>query len=149
MAQTGDEKQSGGNIFDENATQFQDYLCVFRPAADSLFIMMKHAKSKRTFTNTFSKSTLGEMGFIKPRDQQPWEVDQIVNLLLGAQSSKNEEELSFKIGFGDAEATKQVSFDKLSKSFSKGNALYIFVNINRPYLQDTYIFKVLEQSYVI
>mmetsp|Transcript_60039 Transcript_60039/g.54039 ORF Transcript_60039/g.54039 Transcript_60039/m.54039 type:complete len:300 (-) Transcript_60039:132-1031(-) len=150
MAQPGDDQK--GN--EGNDTQFGDYRCVFRPTDDALFIMMKNSKTKRTFENTFSKSTLLEMDLKQP-------IDKVVNLLLDAKSGKTEE-LSFKIGFGDAEGetkgsmnksqqcqpevSQQVSFDKLSKSYLKGSALYIFVNMDNNYFSAEYVFKLLEQE---
>jgi len=152
MAQPGDDQK--GN--EGNDTQFGDYRCVFRPTDDALFIMMKNSKTKRTFENTFSKSTLLEMDLKQP-------IDKVVNLLLDAKSGKTDE-LSFKIGFGDAEGetkgstdndksqqsqpqvSEPISFDKLSKSYLKGSALYIFVNMDNNYFSAEYVFKLLEQE---
>ena len=78
---------------------------------------MKDRKSKRAFTNTFSKSTLNEMDLKQS-------IDKVIKMLETAKSG-SASELKFEIRFGDAENTKKVSADKLSKSYEKGNALYI------------------------
>jgi len=153
MAQPGDdEKRNEGN--DLQNTPFGDYKCVFRPADDALFIMMKNSKTKRAFTSTFSRSKLLEMDLKQP-------IDKIVNLLLDAKSGKKSE-LTFKIGFGNADGETKgamksqqnkpqnvapaISFDQLSKSYLKGTALYIFVNIDNDYFSAEYVFKLLEQE---
>ena len=129
-ASLGDEKD------DET---FADYKCTFRADKDdSLYMCLKGSKSKRTFTNTFSKSTLLEM-------ELKQSVEKIVNLLNEAKSGKKEE-LQFKVGYGDKESTKGVSHDTLSKDYVKGYALYAFVIIDSSYFNAEYTFKLIEQG---
>ncbi len=108
---------------------------------------MKHVKSKRTFTNTFSKSKLVEMGLKQS-------VEKVTNLLRdskAAMSADTKQDLSFLIGFGDAENDKSVQFNQLSKeyAYSKGCALYVLVSIENSYYSAEYTFKLLEQGYVL
>mmetsp|Transcript_60038 Transcript_60038/g.54038 ORF Transcript_60038/g.54038 Transcript_60038/m.54038 type:complete len:288 (-) Transcript_60038:32-895(-) len=137
MAQPGDEKENEGNILD-GAEVFGEWRCVFRPANDSLYIMMKNVKSKRAFSNTFSKSTLDEMGFKQSTDK-------ISKLLFEAKAGKKEE-LSFEVAYADKETTKAPSFDSLSRSYVKGYALFMQVAIDSSYFSADYTFKLLEQE---
>eukprot|EP01083_Nonionella_stella_P003490 10028_1 len=136
MAEPGDEKE--GTIDEQSVALFGDYRCVFRAAADSLYIMMKNVKTKRSFHNTFSKSTLNEM-------ELKQSIDRVVNLLKEAKSG-TKSELTFKIAFGDADSDKKVQFDKLSNDWNKGNALFILVAIDNTYFAAEYVFKLLEQK---
>eukprot|EP01084_Bolivina_argentea_P190233 326969_1 len=138
MAQPGDEKEDEGKQIDIDATKFGKYRCVFRAINDSLFIMMKDTKTKRAFSNTFSKSTLLEMNLNQS-------MDKIMNLLNEARAG-SKSELTFKIGFGSAENNKKVSFNQLSKSYVQGHALCIYVAIDNSYFAAEYIFKLLEQK---
>eukprot|EP00483_Globobulimina_turgida_P005320 UN05330 len=132
----GDEKE--GKYMDEDSSVFGEYRCVFRGTADSLYIMMKNVKTKRTFNNTFSKTTLNEMDLKQS-------IDKVVNLLNEAKTCKKSE-LSFKIAFGDADNDKKVPFGKLSQNWSSGNALFVFVAIDNSYFAAEYVFKLLEQK---
>eukprot|EP01083_Nonionella_stella_P291234 991076_1 len=136
MAEPGDEKE--GTIDEQSVALFGDYRCVFRAAADSLYIMMKNVKTKRSFHNTFSKSTLNEM-------ELKQSIDRVVNLLKEAKSG-TKSELTFKIAFGDADSDKKVQFDKLSNDWNNGSALFILVAIDNTYFAAEYVFKLLEQK---
>eukprot|EP01084_Bolivina_argentea_P024273 45247_1 len=127
-----------GNDDEKEVSQYGIYQCVFRQASDSLYIMMKDRKTKRSFTNTFSKSTLVEMDLKQS-------MDKVVKMLETAKSG-SASELKFEIRFGDAENTKKTSADKLSKSYEKGNALYMFVSLEHSYFSAEYQFKLLEQK---
>ncbi len=59
-------------------------------------------------------------------------IDKVINMLEAARSG-SASELKFEIRFGDAENTKKVSADQLSKTYEKGNALYIFVSMEHSY----------------
>eukprot|EP01084_Bolivina_argentea_P139904 246062_1 len=133
----GDDEKKEGKI-DEQSSIFADYRCVFRAAGDSLYMMMKNVKTKRSFHNTFSKKMLNEM-------ELKQSIDKVINLLNEAKSG-TKSELAFKIAFGDANNDKNVSFDKLSKDYSTGNALFIFVAIEHSYFTAKYVFKLLEQK---
>ena len=137
MAQEGDDEK-GIDTMDGVKSNFGDWRCVFAPASDSLYMMMKNSKSKRAFINTFSKSTLLEM-------ELKQSVEKIVNLLLEAKSGKKEE-LTFKVAYGDKENSNKVSYDTLSKDYVKGYALYVFVIIDSSYFNAEYTFKLLEQE---
>ena len=100
--------------------------------------MMKNRKSKRTFSNTFSRSTLTEM-------ELKQSIDMIANMLETAKNS-SQTGVKLELRFGDAENTKKVSMDQLSKSYEKGNALYAFVCIEQSWLSAEYQFKLFEQS---
>ena len=134
--QTGNE----GDDDEKKVTKYGTYQCVFRQSSDSLYIMMKNRKTKRTFTNTFSQSTLVEMHLTQS-------IDKVAKMLETA-GSGSASELKFDIRFGDAENTKRLSADKLSKSYEKGNALYIFMSMETSYFFAEYQFKLLEKSYV-
>ena len=142
MAQPGNDNNEGKDD-EKEASAYNNYQCVFRQADDSLYIMIKDTKSKRAFSNTFSKSTLMEMHLRES-------IDEIINLLKTAKSG-TDSSLTFQIAFGDAENTKTVSIDKLSKSYVKGCAAYIVVSIRMSWMSKAadYSFKLLEQSYVI
>mmetsp|Transcript_22682 Transcript_22682/g.36414 ORF Transcript_22682/g.36414 Transcript_22682/m.36414 type:complete len:286 (+) Transcript_22682:60-917(+) len=133
MAQPGDEKQKEG----DTPQHLNEYRCVFRESADSLYILLKNSKTKRAFTNTFTKSTLKEMDLKQP-------IKKIISLL--EESYRGKPELSFKVAFGDAENTKQQIFANLYKDYAKGYALYIFVGIDNSYFSAQYAFKLLEQE---
>eukprot|EP01083_Nonionella_stella_P142845 442722_1 len=138
--QPGDEKyEANEGTVDQNASKYGNYRCVFRPAdADSLYLMMKDCKSKRAFSQTFSKSTLFEMKLAQP-------IDKVINLLQEAISGESTG-LKFKIAFGDAENTKTPEFGKLSTRYVQGYALYILVSIDHSYFGANYTFKLLEQK---
>eukprot|EP01083_Nonionella_stella_P257926 882297_1 len=138
--QPGDEKyEANEGTVDQNASKYGNYRCVFRPAdADSLYLMMKDCKSKRAFSQTFSKSTLFEMKLAQP-------IDKVINLLEEAMSGESTG-LKFKIAFGDAENTKTPEFGKLSTTYVQGYALYIMVSIDHSYFGADYSFKLLEQK---
>eukprot|EP01083_Nonionella_stella_P257927 882301_1 len=138
--QPGDEKyEANEGTVDQNASKYGNYRCVFRPAdADSLYLMMKDCKSKRAFSQTFSKSTLFEMKLAQP-------IDKVINLLEEAMSGESTG-LKFKIAFGDAENTKTPEFGKLSTRYVQGYALYILVSIDHSYFGADYSFKLLEQK---
>eukprot|EP01083_Nonionella_stella_P072814 196443_1 len=138
--QPGDEKyEANEGTVDQNASKYGNYRCVFRPAdADSLYLMMKDCKSKRAFSQTFSKSTLYEMKLAQP-------IDKVINLLQEAISGESTG-LKFKIAFGDAENTKTPEFGKLSTRYVQGYALYILVSIDHSYFGADYSFKLLEQK---
>ena len=127
-----------GDDDEKKISEYGTYQCVFRQASESLYILMKNKKTKRSFTNTFSKSTLVEMDLKQP-------IGDIVKMLETAKSG-SASELKFEIRFGDAENTKTVSADKLS--YEKGKALYIFISMKLSYFSAEYQFKLLEQSYV-
>eukprot|EP00484_Ammonia_sp_Unknown_P028343 CAMPEP_0197029466 /NCGR_PEP_ID=MMETSP1384-20130603/8903_1 /TAXON_ID=29189 /ORGANISM="Ammonia sp." /LENGTH=282 /DNA_ID=CAMNT_0042458633 /DNA_START=12 /DNA_END=860 /DNA_ORIENTATION=+ len=133
MAQPGDEKQDEGQ-----GDQYENYRCVFRESGDSLYAMLKDTKSKRTFTNTFSKSTLIEMGLNQP-------LSKVINLLTEAKSG-TKPGLSFKVAFGDAKNEKPVTLDKLSTSYEQGHALYVFVTMDYSFFYAEHQFKLLEQQ---
>eukprot|EP01083_Nonionella_stella_P193144 713655_1 len=107
----GDDEKKEGKI-DEQSSIFADYRCVFRAAGDSLYMMIKNVKTKRSFHNTFSKKMLNEM-------ELKQSIDKVINLLNEAKSG-TKSELAFKIAFGDANNDKNVLFDKLSKDYSTG-----------------------------
>ncbi len=130
----------GDDDDEKKVSEHGAYQCVFRQSSDSLYVMMKNRKTKRSFTNTFSKSTLVEMDLKQS-------IDKVINLLEAARSG-SASELKFEIRFGDAENTKKVSAGQLSKTYEKGNALYIFVSMEHSYFSAEYQFKLLEQSYV-
>ena len=135
MAESKEEKS---DIDDLDEGNYGDYRCTFRPDKDdSLYICIKGSKSKRTFTNTFSKSTLLEMGLKQS-------VQKIVALLFEAKSGKKED-LEFKIAFGDKE-TEKPSVDVLPRHYVKGYAMYLFVIIDSSYFTATYTFKLIEQG---
>ena len=138
MAQPGSNEEGKD---DEKETSTCDYKCVFRKADDSIYIMVKDTKSKRAFSNTFSKSALLAM------DLKQQSIDEIITMLEAAKSG-SDSSLKFQIVFGDAENTKNVSIDKLSKSYVKGYAAYIIISIQMKWLNADYNFKLLEQSYV-
>eukprot|EP01083_Nonionella_stella_P297019 1008896_1 len=138
MLQPGDEKENEGCCIDAKASKFGNYRCVFRRADESLYMMMKNSKTKRAFGNTFSKSQLMEM-------ELKQSINKIVNLLEEAQSG-SKSELTFKMAFGNAENNKKVTFKQLSKSYAKGDALYIFVAIENSYFGAEYIFKLFEKK---
>ena len=123
----------------EAVSEYDSYQCIFRKATDSLYIMMKDRKTKRSFTNTFSKSTLLDM-------ELKQSVDKVINLLETAKSGSNAD-LKFEIRYGDAENIKKLSMDQLSESYEKGDALYAFVCIEQSWFSAEYQFKLFEQSY--
>ncbi len=137
MAQPGNE----GNDDEKTSSKYDDYQYVFRKSSDSLYIMMKNKKSKRAFSNTFSRSTLTEMDLKQS-------IEMIVNLLETAKSG-SQTGVKLELRFGDAENIKKVSMDQLSKSYEKGNALYAFVTIEQSWFSAEYQFKLLEQSSVL
>ena len=138
MAQPGTNAEGK----DDEKEASTDYKCVFRKSDDSIYIMLKDTKSKRAFSNTFSKSTLLEMDLKSS-------IDEIINLLKTAKSG-SDSSLTFQVAFGDAENTKTVSIDKLSLSYIKGYAAYIIISIKMSWMLtgSEYYFKLLEQSYV-
>eukprot|EP01083_Nonionella_stella_P140144 429100_1 len=123
------------------SAQYGTYQCVFRKASDSLYLMMKDRKSKRSFANTFSKSTLIEMHLRQP-------IDKIINMLETAKSGSTSE-LKFELRFTKAENDKNVSMDQMAKTYEKGDALFLIVSVNQSWFAALYQFKLLEQRYVI
>ena len=138
MAQPGNNDE--GKDDEKEPSDYGTYKCVFRKTDDSIYIMLKDTKTKRTFSNTFSKSTLSEMHLTQT-------IDEIINLLEAARSG-SDSTLTFKIAFGDAENNKTVSINNLSKSYVKGYALYIGITVKMSWMNTEYNFKLLEQSYV-
>eukprot|EP01084_Bolivina_argentea_P139903 246061_1 len=132
------EPGTEGDDEKKTSSEYGVYQCVFRKAGDSLYLMMKDRKSKRTFSNTFSKSTLMDMDLKQS-------IDKIINMLETAKSG-SQSQLKFQIRFGDAENTKKVSSNQLSKSYQKGYALYVFVSIDQSWFSAEYSFKLLEQK---
>eukprot|EP01083_Nonionella_stella_P132252 402023_1 len=120
------------------SSQYGTYQCVFRKASDSLYLMMKDRKSKRSFTNTFSKSTLIEMDLKQP-------IDKIINMLETAKSGSTSE-LKFELRFTKAENDKKVSMDQMAKTYEKGDALFVIVSVNQSWFAAQYQFKLLEQQ---
>eukprot|EP01083_Nonionella_stella_P164962 547634_1 len=120
------------------SSQYGTYQCVFRKASDSLYLMMKDRKSKRSFTNTFSKSTLIEMDLKQP-------IDKIINMLETAKSGSTSE-LKFELRFTKAENDKKVSMDQMAKTYEKGDVLFVIVSVNQSWFAAQYQFKLLEQQ---
>jgi len=142
QTQPGDEKSSSneGDVFldEESFSKYGNYRCVFRQASDSLYVLMKNTKTKRSFTNTFSKAALAEMDW-------KGDIEKMVNLLEEARGGKNDD-VVFKVAFGDAENDKPVSFSTLSKAYMKGCAMYVFVAMEYSYFSAQYLLKLPEQE---
>ena len=137
QVQPGNDKSNECGMDGETISKYGNYRCVFRQASDSLYVLMKNTKTKRAFTNTFSKATLTEMDW-------KGSIDKMVKLLEEA-CAREKHDLTFKVAFGDSENNNPVSYDALSRSYMKGHALYVFVAIEGSYLSAQYAFKLLEQ----
>jgi len=154
-----DEKKAIEGSDDDEYTKFGKYRCVYRETSNSLFVMIKDTKSKRSFANTFSKSSLKKMDW-------RGSIEKMINFLKEAQQGKKEE-LSFKIAFGpsasgsqqghvvvtddgadgnETESSKVVSFGKLRKSYADGHAMYVLAAIETSYFGAEYLFELLEQE---
>eukprot|EP01084_Bolivina_argentea_P217728 369605_1 len=130
-------QQTEGND-EKKSLEHDSYKLVFREANDSLYLMMTERKLKRSFHNTFSKSTLNDM-------ELKQSIAQICNLFNTALSGKRSE-IKLKIRFGNAENNKKMSSDQLSKLYSKGCVLYIFICIEESWFTAEYSFKLLEKK---
>eukprot|EP01083_Nonionella_stella_P278208 946022_1 len=138
MAQQLQPGTEGDDDEKKSLSEYGVYQCVFRKAGDSLYLMMKDKKSKRSFSGTFSKSSLTDMDLKQS-------VDKIIVLLETAKTGEKSE-LKFEIRFGDVENNKKMSPDQLSKSYEKGYCLYIFITIEQAWFTAQYDFKLLEQK---
>eukprot|EP01084_Bolivina_argentea_P001007 1855_1 len=117
--------------------KYCDYQTTFKAMDDSLYIMIKNKKTKRSFSKIFSKSELIAMHFRQS-------VDKIVNLIRVARSASNKKWI-FEIRFGSSDNDK-VSKNNLNCDYNKGDAMFMIIAINEDWFSDEYMFKLPEQK---
>ena len=146
MAQLNDEaKQPGnaeGNKAESTSSLYPSYRFRIEDLSDTLYIEIQNKKTKRVFSNSFSKSTLESMKLTGL-------VTKIIHMINSAKSGKHDKySFKFEILFGDAENDK-VSVDQMNKSYSKGSAMFMVISVDEFFISGVFPFKLLEKSYVI
>ena len=139
MAQVQQPGSTQNEMIDDDAKQsghchYNFTICAVK---NSLYLVVKYKKTKRSFHSTFSQSTLIEMGLSQS-------IEQIVNLFETAKAGKKTA-IELQVRYGNVENVKKVPIDKFATKYSKGSAMYIFILIRESWLIKDYCFKLIEQ----
>eukprot|EP01084_Bolivina_argentea_P063998 116739_1 len=116
MAQKEDEKEGVNN---DISLRINDLNVVLRQSDDSIYMSIKNKKSKRVFSQTFSKSTLQEMQLYQP-------IPQIIKMISAAQDN-NIKQLELKIGYINTEKINKVNINNIQNNYTKGDCLCFIV----------------------
>ena len=110
--------------------------------SDALYLEIKNKRTKRVFSNTFSKSTLESM-------KLNGSIQKIIHMINSAKSGKhNQFHFKFDLLFGDVENDK-ITIDNMTKSYSKGSCMFMVISVDEFFMSGLWKFKLLEKSYVM
>ena len=110
--------------------------------SESLYIEIQNKKTKRVYSNSFSKSTLEDM-------KLNGSITKIIHMIHCAKAGKHDKfQFKFELLFGDPESDK-MSINKMSKSYSRGCCMFMIISIDEFFMSGVWPFKLLEKSCVI
>eukprot|EP01084_Bolivina_argentea_P186918 322088_1 len=111
-----------------------------REESKSLYIEIQNKKTKRVFSNTFSKSTLESM-------KLHGSIQKIIQMINSAKSGKSDKlQFKFELLFSDPKNDK-ISINNMSKSYSKGrNCMHMVISVDEFFMSGVWPFKLLEQE---
>eukprot|EP01083_Nonionella_stella_P012147 34474_1 len=142
-----DVKQPGASTegdSNKSSPLYPDHKFTVVEESNSLQITIQNKKTKRVFSDSFSKETLESM-------KLNGSIAKIIHMIHSAKSGKTDKfQFKFDLVFGDAKnekiSSEEFQIEHMSKTYKKGHCMYMIISVDEFFMSGLWPFKLPEQK---